>query len=90
MCEERGRSSPAFISLVPSSGFHSLKGKRVFQTSSKKQVYKEWQKDPMLFKLGERGLESHLMMALKSMEYVDLEVSDQLFTLPFGEKSQPR
>ena len=35
MCEERGRSSPAFISLVPSSGFHSLKGKRVFQTSSK-------------------------------------------------------
>ena len=44
----------------------------------------------MLFKLGERGLESHLMMALKSMEYVDLEVSDQLFTLPFGEKSQPR
>ena len=44
----------------------------------------------MLFKLGERGLESHLMMALKSMEYVDLEVSDQLFTLPFGVKSQPR
>ena len=44
----------------------------------------------MLFKLGEGGLESHLMMALKSMEYVDLEVSDQLFTLPFGVKSQPR
>lgn len=89
MCEEGGRASPAFISLVPSSGFHSSKGKKVFQTSSK-EVYEEWQKDPMLFKLGERGLESHLMMALKSMEYVDLEVSDQLFTLPFGEKSQPR
>ena len=44
----------------------------------------------MLFKLGERRLEGHLMMVLKSMGYMDMEVNGQLLTLPFREKSQPR
>lgn len=46
------RSSPAFISLVPSLGFHSLKRKRVFPASQKKQVNEEVAKGPYAVSTG--------------------------------------